>query len=206
MAIPKETLSLHDGWKYTAGDGPEAADVANWHNAQSLPTSIHLDLLANGSIPDPFPAKNEQLVQWAGKKTWIYEKQFTVPSQLFRHPTCKMDLVFEGLDTYTTVTLNGKIILETDNMFLSHRVDITQEIRSTQATGHEAHSLRIIFHNAEKKALEEMEKHPEQSWFSFHFGNKRLAARKAQYHFVCIDGACHSPHVIHWSRSLADQS
>ncbi|KFZ11421.1 hypothetical protein V502_07551 [Pseudogymnoascus sp. VKM F-4520 (FW-2644)] len=183
MAIPKETLSLSEGWKYTAMDGSEAADLKNWHNAQPLPTSIHLDLLANDSIPDPFLAKNEQLVQWAGKKTWIYEKQFTVPSQLLKNLTRMVVLVFEGLDTYTTVTLNGKIILETDNMFLSHRVDITEQVRSTQTAENETHTLRIIFHNAEQKAVEEMEKHPEQSWFSFHFGNKRLAVRKAQYHF-----------------------
>jgi beta-mannosidase len=190
MAIPKETLSLSEGWKYTAMDGSEAADLKNWHIAQPLPTSIHLDLLANDSIPDPFLAKNEQLVQWAGKKTWIYEKQFTVSSQLLKILTRMVVLVFEGLDTYTTVTLDGKIILETDNMFLSHRVDITEQVRSTQTVENETHTLRIIFHNAEQKAAEEMEKHPEQSWFSFHFGNKRLAVRKAQYHFVCIDGTC----------------
>ena len=190
MAISKEILSLNDGWKYTARDGPECPNSTDWQNAQPLPTSIHLDLLANGSIPDPFPAKNEELVQWVAKKTWIYEKQFTVPPQLLRYPTRKVVLVFEGLDTYTSVALNGKSILETNNMFLSHRVDITEQVRSNQTTDSEKHTLRIIFHNAEQKAVEEMEKHPEQSWFSFHFGNKRLATRKAQYHFVCIDGLC----------------
>lgn len=203
--MPKEKLSLNEGWKYTASDGPETANLENWHNAQPLPTSIHLDLLANDSIPDPFLAKNEQLVQWAGKKTWIYEKQFTVPSQLLRNLNRMVVLVFEGLDTYTTVTLNGKTILETDNMFLSHRIDITEQVRSTQTTENEIHTLRIIFHNAEQKAVEEMEKHPEQSWFSFHFGNKRLAARKAQYHFVCIGGT-YSPHFIDCLRRIPDQS
>jgi beta-mannosidase len=188
MATSKETLSLNEGWKYTTSDGSDAADLENWHNAQPVPTSIHLDLFANGSIPDPFPAKNEQLVQWVGKRTWIYEKQFTVPSQLLSNLTRMVVLVFEGLDTYTTIMLNGRIILETDNMFLSHRVDITEQIRSTQTTESKTHTLRIIFHNAEQKAVEEIEKHPEESWFSFHFGNKRLAARKAQYHFVCYQG------------------
>lgn len=186
MAIPKETLSLSEGWKYTESDGSDAAELGNWHNTQPLPTSIHLDLLANGSIPDPFAGKNEQLVQWVGKKTWIYEKQFIVPPNLLTNLSREVVLVFDGLDTYTTVTLNGKIILKTDNMFLSHRVDITEQVRCNQTTENETNTLRIVFHNAEQKAAEEMDKHPEQSWFSFHFGNKRLAARKAQYHFVCI--------------------
>ena len=188
MAMPKEKLFLNEGWKYTASDGSEAANLENWRNAQPLPTSIHLDLLANGSIPDPFLAKNEQLVQWVGKKTWIYEKQFTIPSQLLRNLNRVVVLVFEALDTYTTVTLDGKTILETDNMFLSHRVDITEQVRAPQMAENDTHTLRILFHNAERKAIEEMEKHPEQSWFSFHFGNKRLAVRKAQYHFVRIGG------------------
>jgi beta-mannosidase len=98
-----------------------------------------------------------------------------------------MVLVFEGLDTYTTVTLDGNKILESDNMFIGHRVDVTQQILASKIAN-ELHTLEIVFHNAGQKAAEEMEKHAEHSWFSFHFGNKRLAARKAQFHFVRIDG------------------
>jgi beta-mannosidase len=155
-----------------------------WSNAQPLPTTIHLDLLANGEIPNPLLAKNEELVQWVGTKTWIYEKQFNTPPELLRSPTSKTVLVFEGLDTYTTVTLDGSTILETDNMFISHRVDITEQLRIGDAANKKTHILQITFHNASQKALEEMEKYAEHSWFSFHFGNKRLAIRKAQYHFV----------------------
>ncbi|KAJ5449651.1 glycoside hydrolase superfamily [Penicillium daleae] len=183
MGIAKERLPLTDGWKYKAGEQSEAGDSSVWHNAQPLPTSIHLDLLANHTIPDPFVGKNEELVQWVGDKTWIYEKQFTIPERLRSNPGQQVDLVFEGLDTFTTVILDNVKILETENMFVSHRVNITDQIRSTKTPDKEMHTLQIIFHNAKQMATEEMERHAEHSWFSFHFGNKRLAARKAQYHF-----------------------
>ncbi|KAJ5552823.1 glycoside hydrolase superfamily [Penicillium frequentans] len=180
MVIAKKTLSLSEGWKYRESNGTVLHD---WQDAQSLPTSVHLDLLANHAIPDPFQAKNEELVKWIATRTWIYEKHFTIFPQEPTNKSRKLVLVFEGLDTYTTVKLDGKAILETDNMFLSHRVDITEHLVNTKAVD-AMHTLQITFHNAEQKAAEKMEKHSEYSWFSFHFGNKRLAVRKAQYHFV----------------------
>ncbi|KAL2809596.1 glycoside hydrolase superfamily [Aspergillus granulosus] len=172
--VSKETLLLNEGWQY------KASDTETWSNAQPLPTTVHLDLLADGGIPDPFYGKNESLVQWVAAKTWIYKKEFRVPAELLHDCGQKIVLVFEGLDTYATVTLDGETILETSNMFLGHRVDITPLVTGSEDR---AHTLEVIFHNAEEKAEEEIRAHPEHSWFSFHFGQKRLAARKAQYHF-----------------------
>ena len=181
MALAKKTLSLSEGWKYRESSGTPLHD---WQDAQPLPTSVHLDLIANHAIPDPFLAKNEELVKWIATKTWVYEKRFAIPLQEPINRSRKLVLVCEGLDTYTTVTLDGKTILETDNMFLSHRVDITEHVHVNAKAIDAMHTLQITFHNAEQKAAEIMAKHPEYSWFSFHFGNKRLAVRKAQYHFV----------------------
>jgi beta-mannosidase len=60
----RETVLLSQGWKYRSGD---ASSGEEWYPAQPLPTTIHLDLLANGAIPDPFIAKNEELVQMGGR-------------------------------------------------------------------------------------------------------------------------------------------
>ncbi|KAJ5126488.1 glycoside hydrolase superfamily [Penicillium atrosanguineum] len=184
--VAKERHVLGDGWRCRPGDNiPESVDPGTWTNAQPLPTSIHLDLLADDKIPDPFPAKNEELVQWVGNKTWIYEKRFTTPRGLSENPDQRIFLVFEGLDTYTTISLDGKTILETNNMFVGYRVEVTEKLRPVpkSANQDDTHILQITFHNVEEKAVEEMNAHPEHSWFSFHFGSKRLAVRKAQYHF-----------------------
>ncbi|MGZ7140691.1 glycosyl hydrolase 2 galactose-binding domain-containing protein, partial [Streptococcus pyogenes] len=39
------------------------------------------------------------------------------------------ELVFEGLDTYCTVWLNGERLLESDNMFVPRRVDVRERLR-----------------------------------------------------------------------------
>ncbi|KAL3452127.1 glycoside hydrolase superfamily [Aspergillus insuetus] len=170
----KETIFIGEGWQYKTSDGE------TWSNAQPLPTSIHLDLLADGTIPDPFYGKNEGLVQWVATKTWLYKKEFRVPVESLRDRGQSIVLVFEGLDTYATVTLDGESILEASNMFLGHRVDITSRVINGEDR---LHTLEITFHNADEKAGDEVKAHPEHSWFSFHFGQQRLAVRKAQYHF-----------------------
>jgi hypothetical protein len=70
--------------------------------------SIHLDLLAASRIPDPFIGTNEKLVQWVHSKDWVYKCKFQAkPPQEGE----TVDLVFNGLDTFAKVTLNGKEIL-----------------------------------------------------------------------------------------------
>lgn len=71
--------------------------------------SIHLDLLAAKLIPDPFIGQNEASLQWIHGRTWVYTTMFetTVARQDER-----VDLVFEGLDTFATVKLNGEEVLK----------------------------------------------------------------------------------------------
>ncbi|KAK2807941.1 hypothetical protein FQN50_005183 [Emmonsiellopsis sp. PD_5] len=179
MFAERQKILLDKGWKYSqGGDTPETA-VQQWHPARQLPTTIHLDLLANGEIPDPFIGKNEELVQWVGEKTWIYETSFAVPENLRKDSEKRVELVFEGLDTFATVALNGQEILKSNNMFVGHRVDVTEQIRAAN----KAQILRITFEGAEAKGQEELEKHPEHDFFTFDEGVTRLAVRKAQYHF-----------------------
>ena len=63
-----------------------------------------MDLLAAGEIPDPFHGMNERDVQWVHDKEWEYGCTFQIPKAT---PGENIDLVFDGLDTFTDVTLNG---------------------------------------------------------------------------------------------------
>lgn len=71
--------------------------------------SIHLDLQAAGEIPDPFQGTNERYVQWVHEKEWLYGCSFDAPH--FQSEE-SVDLVFDGLDTFADVKLNGKSILQ----------------------------------------------------------------------------------------------
>ena len=65
---------------------------------------VHLDLLANKKIPDPFYRDNESKLQWIQDESWEYRLSFDVaPAVMSR---ANVDLVFDGLDAVAQVYLN----------------------------------------------------------------------------------------------------
>lgn len=96
------------------------------HYPASVPGNFELDLEQNGIIDfDPFYAENiYRLHQYENMHAWYY-CSFTAECE--QHQL--QHLMFEGLDTYATVYLNGKMILETDNMLIPYNVDVTSKLQ-----------------------------------------------------------------------------
>lgn len=127
-------------------------------------------------IPDPFIDLNEISTEWVGEKSWSYRVDLPPIPPSARSDGSKIALVFEGLDTFAHVRLNGETLLQTDNMFLSHRVDITNRLQ-------DQNQLEIDFGSALLKAREIRAAHPEHKWEGFNADLSRLAVRKAQYNW-----------------------
>jgi beta-mannosidase len=171
-----DTLTdLHDGWQLA--EAPTGADFATlsalpeaaWL-AAAVPGSAHGALLAAGRIPDPFFGTNETQVRWVGERAWAWRLQFDV-DELAAHE----DLVFEGLDTYCSVWLNGLPLFSSDNMFVPQRVDVRDRLRRGR------NELMLRFDPALARAREqEAALGRRQLWNG---DSARLYARKAQYHF-----------------------
>ncbi|MCX6279486.1 MAG: glycoside hydrolase family 2 protein, partial [Bacteroidetes bacterium] len=89
-----------------------------------VPGVVHLDLMRNKVIPDPYLRDNESKLQWIGEVGWEYMKTFNYAEEKFawRH----IGLVCKGLDTYANVYLNDSLILVADNMFREWFVEIKQ--------------------------------------------------------------------------------
>jgi len=87
---------------------------SNWLPAE-VPGVVHTDLLAAGIIEDPFYRDNEETLEWIENETWVYQTSFDLNEGLLN--TQNLQLVFDGLDTYAEVKLNGQHLLNTDNMF-----------------------------------------------------------------------------------------
>ncbi|PKI91069.1 beta-mannosidase [Actinomycetales bacterium SN12] len=122
-ALAAVSTPLHEGWRLTAASGPVAIDLEGGVPA-SVPGCVHTDLLAADLIPDPYLDDNEALLAWIGLVDWTYRTSFTwAPDGHTRH-----DLVFEGLDTVATVTLNGAVILEAANQHRSYRIDVREHL------------------------------------------------------------------------------
>lgn len=129
-------------------------------------------MLTPPRIPDPFVDLNEQAVHWVGEKTWTYRTTFTAEAS-----PLTSDLVFEGLDTFATVSLNGSEILKADNMFVTYRVDVTALLKETN-------QLEIVFESALLRGRELVKEHShEHAFYVRQTENSRVPVRKAQYHW-----------------------
>ncbi|WP_329743252.1 beta-mannosidase [Dyella sp. A6] len=124
-ASPTVDQTLSGPWQFRIQpDSAEArthAATRAWHAAQ-VPGEVQTDLLANKLIPDPFYRDNEAKLQWIGLADWDYRTTFQVTPGLLRHG--HLDMVFDGLDTFADVDLNGHHILAADNMFRRWRVPV----------------------------------------------------------------------------------
>jgi beta-mannosidase len=138
--------------------------------------------LTQNSIPDPFMGMNELKVEWIGEKSWSYKTSFSTPD---KSPGSRAVLAFDGLDTFAKVKLNGKVILESDNMFISNRVDVTDQLSSTSAS---ENILEIVFGSALLRGRELEKAHPEYKFIAHNGETGRLGVRKAQYHWVSSHG------------------
>ena len=132
-------------------------------------------LTKDDRIEDPNLGFNELKAEWVGDKSWTYKK--TLPKAPKEDGQVTY-LAFDGLDTFATVKLNGKVILESDNMWIPHRVDATSVL---DASGDNV--LEIDFEAALLRAREIRKKYPDHKWVCFNGEPDRMGVRKAQYHW-----------------------
>ncbi|KAI5462797.1 glycoside hydrolase superfamily [Mariannaea sp. PMI_226] len=165
------TQELKTGWSMCQR---EDQSQGPWLPVKQVPSQVHIDLLANEKIPDPFVNANELAVQWIGEKDWVYRTQFTVSAST----AVRTDLVFLGLDTFATASLNGKKILESENMHTSHRVNISELLLPNQAN-----ELQIVFESALLRGRELVRQHPEHTFHVRQTEDSRIPVRKAQCHW-----------------------
>ncbi|KAI1084692.1 glycoside hydrolase family 2 protein [Whalleya microplaca] len=172
MASARHALSY--GWTFRQSDD-NLADA--WLPVQKVPSQVHMDLLANEKITDPFIDLNELAVQWIAEKGWVYKVEFKRPTGAVANESGVVDLVFEGLDTFAAVSLNGDEILKSDNMFLAHRVNVTNLLKSENV-------LEITFDSAMLRGRQLVEEHShEHTFYVRQTEVSRVPVRKAQYNW-----------------------
>ncbi len=170
LAQPARQVSLDGTWEL------REVDSLNWLPA-TVPGTVHTDLLALNRIPDPYFGRNEKAVQWIEDRDWEYRKRFNIsPEQI---QSARIELLFEGLDTYCDVFLNGKLLGRTDNMHRRWGMDCKKALKVG------ANELRLRFYSPIKTAMPGFLASP----FSLSSGNDASPTkvspyvRKAAYHF-----------------------
>ena len=98
----------------------------SWHEAH-VPGSVYADLMADGTMPDPFYRDNEFVFFELMKSDWEYVCTFPVTADTLARS--HIALVCEGLDTLADVSLNGEVVGEADNMHITWEWDVKDLLR-----------------------------------------------------------------------------
>src|SRR5688572_30626717 len=116
---PRRPRELDSGWQLARADAGACAEPSQlsalalrWHEA-AVPGTVAAVLHRDLDVPGDYDAHD-----------WWYRTSFARPAEGSRH-----FLRFEGLATIAEAWLNGEKILESRNMFVPRRVDVTRLVR-----------------------------------------------------------------------------
>lgn len=152
-----------ENWKF------KQENKENWLPA-NVPGTVHTDLLANHIIENPFYGTNEKDLQWIENENWNYKTSFVISKSELKNKN--IDLQFEGLDTYATVFLNGKPVLEANNMFRTWEIPVKNYLVAGE------NHLEIKF----KSAVQEGKNQAKKLNYTLP-GDEKVFTRKAQYQY-----------------------
>lgn len=165
-----ERLCLNGEWQFRQCGHQE------WLTAQ-VPGCNFTDLLRNQQINDPFYRNEESQLQWIEKYDWEYAKSFHVSESMYKGQ--ELALTLAGLDTYSDVYLNDVLVLQSNNMFVGHKILCKQYLCLGENT------VKIIF----RSPINEVMPRFQDNGFTYPAENdkseERLSVftRKAPYHY-----------------------
>ncbi|MFY0762358.1 glycoside hydrolase family 2 protein [Metabacillus dongyingensis] len=170
-------MKINNNWKIRNFDVGAARDleVASpefidyfWMTA-SVPGDVHSTLIDRKLIEDPFYGHNDLKCQWVEEKVWWYRNTFEFYDDVTKDD--RYELIFEGLDTFATVYLNGVELGSTENMFISHTFEVARELKRGKNV------LAIKFDPVHVHVKDKVQ------YYWSGFSKKRIWTRKAQSHY-----------------------
>jgi beta-mannosidase len=169
--IARQIIPLDSGWQFHQRvDGPQN-EMTVWRAAQ-VPGDVHLDLLRHKLIPDPYYRDNEAKLQWIENADWEYRTTMLLTPDVPQY--ANVELVFDGLDAYAEVYLNGQLVLTADNMFRTWRVDAKPYLKPG------ANQLLVVFPSPIKAAAKIAST---DQWRSQTHTEEKTYVRKAAYEY-----------------------
>ena len=140
----------------------------------TVPASVQYNLMLQGKLPDPFLRANEAEVQWVEEKDWEFRRMIQLSDYVIEgERNVKLNLLFEGLDTYADIFLDGTLIAQANNYFRTWEVALPTDIDLAGM-----HELRVLFHAPVKQVKKE--------WKRLGYelpGGSKVMTRKPGFHY-----------------------
>ncbi|AKJ63700.1 glycoside hydrolase family 2 [Kiritimatiella glycovorans] len=166
----KHVNDLDGVWGLTWTEGGRPAKDAQWIDA-AVPGDVNVSLSEAGLLPqDLFYRTNLREAKWVEDKYWWYRTEF----ELEAAPGPFAELVFDGLDLFATVFVNGTEVGRAVNAFRAFRFDVREALKVG------TNVLEVCFEPTRGKVQQLHEEFPEY-WSLFTPG--RSLVRHAQCQF-----------------------
>ncbi|KAK7109883.1 beta-mannosidase-like [Littorina saxatilis] len=105
-----------------------------------VPGSMYTALYYNNVTEDPLYRDNDVKLAWVGRENWTYSRTFEVSNDMVQSQSIL--LVAEGIDTVSTLFINGQQVATTNNMFLKYAFDVKRFVKPGN------NSIRFSFQSA----------------------------------------------------------
>jgi beta-mannosidase len=111
---------LNGSWKLDVPERskPIPAIVPGWTQS---------DLERAGIIESPFWRDNAKSQRWISNSNWRYHRTFKVSPEFIKHDAVLLRC--HGLDTFAKITINGKTVGKTDNMYRLWEFDVKKSVK-----------------------------------------------------------------------------
>ncbi|KAF0312443.1 Beta-mannosidase [Amphibalanus amphitrite] len=112
----------HSGvWVVRSGDGRTKATAA-------VPGGVYSDLLHAGVLNQSLYYRfNDVEYRWVAESDWTFSRHFTADAELL--DCARVELVCDGIDTVSNVSINGRLVGTTDSQFVRYVFDVKAALR-----------------------------------------------------------------------------
>ncbi len=129
---------LNSEWQLTSTQHPEISLKT------TLPNDVHSILIENDLLFDPYIDCNENTAQWAAESEWLFKKILLIDEILFEND--RLDWILSFVDTCLSIKVNHQLILNCQQFFSEHRVDILPYLNVGE------NEIELLFHPNAKEA------------------------------------------------------
>ncbi|KAF2172881.1 glycoside hydrolase family 2 protein [Zasmidium cellare ATCC 36951] len=133
-------------------------DALNISVPAELPSYAQLDLYADQVIGDPLYGRNNFNLRWIVWSNWTYT---SAPIQGLSSNASSTWLLFNGLDTFTSISFCGEHVASTNNQFRQYWFDVSDILRSC---GSQDKILSINFGSAANIANDIANEPGQETW------------------------------------------
>lgn len=127
----QQHIALDANWQLSWRDTQikNADDLARgqvkWIEAR-VPNTVQMSMHYAGELPHPYYNLNSKKYEWVDEKVWYYRNRFTIPESARGR---NVYLVFDGIDYYARVWLNGTLLGRHEGMFGGPAINISEAVR-----------------------------------------------------------------------------